>query len=54
MNFFNFIADYLNRQYTSNKRKNTYKEKDCKVYYDYTWLFKMNLPYAQYIEFEEI
>lgn len=33
--------------------KRTFKEKDCIVTYDPTWLFAMNYP-GEYIQFEEI
>lgn len=58
-----FIANWLNGWFTNNsskekpKRKytkHTYSEKDCEVSYDPTWLYKMNLPYAEYVDFVEI
>ncbi len=60
-----FITDWLNGWFTNNsssksskpKRKytkRTYSEKDCEVSYDPTWLYKMNLPYAEYVDFVEV
>lgn len=58
-----FIANWLNGWFTNNfskekpKRKytkRTYSEKDCEVSYDPTWLYKMNLPYAEYVDFVEL
>ena len=60
-----FITDWLNGWFINNsssksskpKRKytkRTYSEKDCDVWYDPTWLYKMNLPYAEYVDFIEI
>lgn len=63
MNFNNYIMCWLNDWFTNKstqekpKRKytkRTYSEKDCEVSYDPTWLYKMNLPYAEYVLFEEI
>lgn len=64
MNMSNFIGNFLN-SYFNNKSTNkenkpkrkytkrTFKEKDCDVYYDPTWLFAMNYP-GEYVDFEEI
>ena len=53
-----FIGNFINEKITNKKKrkytKRTYKESDCDVWYDPTWLYKMNLPYAEYVDFVEI
>lgn len=52
-----FISSYFSKSTTNKPKrkytKRTFKEKDCYVYYDPTWLFAMNYP-GEYIDFEEI
>ena len=56
------VKDFLNGFFSQEKlekkkrkyTKRVYKEKDCEVSYDPTWLYKMNLPYAEYVDFVEI
>lgn len=53
-----FVCDLLSNQSNTNKKKRkytkrTFKEKDCDVYYDPSWLFAMYYP-GEYVDFEEI